>query len=300
MTGGGEAAGTESMRGRVAVVTGATSGIGRAAARRLAARGATLVLAGRDRERGRAALDEVRTAGGDGIFVRADFADFEAVRALAREVLDRYDRLDVLVNNAGLSLSERRVVGETEAVFAVNHLAPYLLTHDLLARLAADDPGRVVVTASDVHRRGDLDLSDLALEDYEPLDAYARSKLANVLFTVELADRLHGSGVTANAFHPGFVPGSKLWRDTGFPLGPAIRIAARLPFVGTSAESAADGLAHLASSPAVADVSGGYFAGRRREEPDPRVEDAALRERLWRLSARLVGVDPDWPRADGA
>lgn len=291
------------MGGRVVLVTGATSGIGRVAARDLGALGATVVVHGRDRERGRATLREVREGGGDGAFVRADLAEPDAVAGLAGVIRERYDRLDVLVNNAALSLDERRILeypgGDVEAVFAVNHLAPYRLTRDLADLLAAtgtpDDPARVVVTASAVHRRGDLALDDPTLSaGYEALDAYARSKLANVLFTVELAERLP-EAVTANAFHPGFVPGTGLYRDTSFPFGLAVRVAARLPFVGTSVADGADGLTHLAASPDVAGETGGYFDGRERKSPDDRAGDAALRERLWRVSATLLGLDSDWP-----
>ncbi|MFC6837658.1 SDR family NAD(P)-dependent oxidoreductase [Halomarina ordinaria] len=288
---------TGTMAGKIVVLTGATSGIGRVAARRLGERGATVVLTGRDRERGRAALREVREAGGDGRFVRADVADLDAVRSLADVVRERYDRLDVLVHNAALSLSSRRTVDlggrAVEAVFLVNHLAPFLLTYELVDLLVASAPARVVVTASSVHRRGELALSDLALDDeYDALDAYARSKLANVLFTVELADRLAGTGVTANAYHPGFVPGSGLYRDTSLPLSLAVRLAARLPFVGTSVAEGAAGLVALAAD-APADLTGAYVAGRSRETPDDRAHDAARRERLWNASADLVGV----PRA---
>nr|WP_254545705.1 SDR family NAD(P)-dependent oxidoreductase [Halomarina sp. BND7] len=286
------------MTGRVVLLTGATSGIGRAAARRLGGLGATVVLTGRDRERGRAALSAVREAGGDGAFVRADFADLDAVRALAAEVRGRYGRLDVLAHNAALSLSSRRAVDldgrEVETVFLVNHLAPFLLTHELADLLVASAPARAVVTASAVHRRGVLDLDDLALAEYDPLSAYARSKLANVLFAVELADRLAGTGVTANAYHPGFVPGSGLYREAGGAFGVAVRIAARLPFVGRTVEEGADGLVHLAASPDAADTTGEYFDGRDPAEPDPRVRDAALRERLWTTSAALVDA-PETP-----
>ena len=288
---------------RVVLLTGATSGIGRVAARRLAGPGTELVIAGRDRRRGRAALREIRERDGDGVFVRADLADPGAVRALADEVRSRYDRLDALVNNAALSLSDRTVLdypgGRVEAVLAVNHLAPYLLTRELVDRLVESAPARVVTTASGVHVRGDLRLDDPTLSaGYDALDAYARSKLANVVFTVELADRLP-SGVTATAYHPGFVPGSGLYRDASLPVRLAVGVARRLPFVGASVEEGGSGLASLASSEAAdvtADATGAYFAGTEPRAYDDRADDPALREGLWALSADLLAVDPDWPR----
>lgn len=283
---------------RVYLITGATSGIGREAALELGARGATVAFTGRDRERGRETLGEIRERGGDGVFLRADFTDFEAVRGVASEVRERYGRLDALLNNAAASLGTRERVGDTEAVFVVNHLAPYLLTHELLDTLEADGGGRVVTTASGVHYRGDLRLDDLAMEEeYDALDAYARSKLANVLFTSELAARLadRGRDVTANCYHPGFLPGTGLWRDVSLPVRAGVTIARALPFVGSTVGDGADGLVYLATSPDVDDVSGEYFSGREVETPDDRASDEPLRDDLWSVSADLVGVDADWP-----
>lgn len=283
------------MTGQVALVTGATSGIGRIAARRLGSLGATVVVTGRSRERGQAAIEEIEQAGGEGVFVRVDIAEMAAVRALAETICGRYERLDVLVHNAACSHDERRLTDEGyEETLAVNHLAPYLLTHDLLDLLRASAPSRIVVTASSVHRRGELDFDDFHLDSgYDALSAYARSKLANVLFTTELASRL--DGVTANAVHPGFVPGSRLYRDASLFVRAFTTVAARFPWVGATVEQAAHGLVHLAAAPDVADVSGAYFEGRERAEPDPRAHDEQLRERLWTVSAELVGVDADWP-----
>jgi NAD(P)-dependent dehydrogenase (short-subunit alcohol dehydrogenase family) len=282
------------MTGKMVLVTGATGGIGRATARRLASLGATVVVTGRDRERGRTAVTEIERAGGDGAFFRTDFAEMDTVRAFADTFCDRYDRLDVLVHNAACSRDERHITDDGhEETLAVNHLAPYLLTHELTDLLRASAPTRIVVTASTVHRRGELDFCDLQLRNYDALSAYARSKLANVLFTTELASRL--DSVTANAVHPGFVPSSRLYRDASLPVRVFTTVAAWLPFVGTATEEATDGLVHLAAASDVANVSGAYFEGRERADPDPRAHDEQLRHHLWNVSADLVGVDADWP-----
>ena len=200
------------------------------------------------------------------------------------------------MNNAACSPGERRLTAAGhELTFAVNHLAPYRLTHDLLPLLAASAPARVVTTASTVHRRGEIDFDDLRLDaGYDTLDAYARSKLANVLFTTELAARLD-DGVTAAAVHPGFVPGSGLYRDVSLPVRAATHLAARLPGVGTSVEDGADGLVYAAVAPAAATHSGAYYEGTRRTTPDLQTHNGRLRERLWTESAAMVDVDPDWP-----
>ena len=280
----------DSMSGQVALVTGATGGIGRVVARRLGARGAHVVVTGRSRERGLATVAEIERAGGSGQLFCADFADMATVRALADAFRERHDRLDVLVNNAACSRGERRITAEGhELTLAVNHLAPYLLTHDLLDVLSPT--ARIVNTSSTVHRRGDIDFADLRLESgYEALAAYTRSKLANLLFTVELAARL--DDIAVNAVHPGFVPGSGLYRHASLRVRAFMALAARLPFAGTSLEDAADGLVRLATA---SDTTGTYFEGREPADPDPRARDPRLRTHLWNVSAALVGIDPDWP-----
>jgi len=286
------------LDGRVAVVTGGTSGIGRAAARRLAELGATVVVTGRDPARGEAVAAELA---GDAAFLRADFADLGAVRSLAAEVERRYDRLDLLLNNAGTSQAQRRLTGAGyEYTFAVNHLAHFLLTHRLADRLAESAPARVVTVASTIHTRGDLDLDAVAAEsepDYDALSAYARSKLANVLFAYELAARLGDTGVTATAVHPGFVPGSRIWRHASLPVRVAVRCADLLPFVGTDATTAGRRVAAVAASPDVADVTGQYFEGVDPAQPSPAALDEDQRARLWEWSAAAVDVDPELPLA---
>lgn len=280
---------------RVALVTGATGGIGRATARRLGSLGWSVAVTGRDRERGRETVRVVKKAGGESQFFRADLAETDTVSALTEAFRDRYNRLDVLVNNAACSPGERRLTGDGhEMAFAVNHLASYRLTHDLLGMLRESAHARVINTSSTVHRRGEIDFDDLRLDDdYEALAAYARSKLANLLFTIEFGERL--DDVTANAVHPGFVPGSGLYRDASLPVRAVTGLAARLPGAATSVEEASDGLFYAAVSPALAGVSGAYLEDIERAEPDPRANDDRLRKRLWDVSAELVGVDPDWP-----
>lgn len=288
----------KTLDGAVVVLTGGTSGIGRVAAERFGELGAEVVLVGRDRSRGVATLESVRENGGDGIFVRADLGRLDAVRGLAEAVEERYDRVDVLALNAALSLPERQTVGvpggSVERVLLVNHLAPYLLTRELAGCLESASPSRVVVTSSGVHTRGELRLGDPTLaEAYDALGAYARSKLANLLFSTELAERLP-AGVSALAYHPGFVPGTGLYRETSGAFGLAVRIASLLG-VGRSVEQAGLDLVYAAGAPELADDSGGYLVGRDLEPPDSRVGNDALRRRLWDESARLLDLDPDWP-----
>ncbi|MFC6905876.1 SDR family oxidoreductase [Halalkalicoccus tibetensis] len=280
------------------LLTGGTSGIGAIAARTLAERGATVAVVGRDEDKGTRLADELTgSTGGTVRFHRADLATQDAVRRLAEEVTATYDRLDVLVHNAGLSRQDHTITDDgIELTFAVNHLAPYLLTHELMDPLRATPGARVVVTASGVHRRGELALDDVRLEDgYEPLDAYARSKLANVAFTLELADRLDGEDIVANCFHPGFVPSTALFRDASLRTRLFTRIAAVVPGIGTTPETGADRLVELATAPEYGRRSGGYVGSDGPEEPAPAATDPDRRERLWNVSADLVGIDPDWP-----
>ena len=223
------------MHGKVCVVTGANSGIGRATALGLAARGATVVLVCRSRARGAAVLEEIERRRGTGAaaLIVADLASQRQVRQAAAACRQRFERLDVLVNNAGISGSRTRLVTEDgpEATFAVNHLAPFLLTGLLLDRLKASAPARVVTVSSAAHRLFALDFDDLQGERrYSSFGAYCRSKLANVLFTHELARRLEGSGVTANCLHPGIVA-TGLFRD----MPRWVRVALVRPFLLTSA-----------------------------------------------------------------
>ena len=283
------------MKGKVCVVTGATSGIGKAAAAALARLGAQVVLVGRDQGRAAAAAAEIGAAGPVPPKVEiADLASMEQVRALAGR-LAALERIDVLINNAGLVLGERRVTKDGfEHVFAVNHLAPFLLTNLLLPKLTGSAPARVVTVTSDAHSAAKLGLDDPGLEHgWDSWRSYANSKLANILFTRELARRLDGTGVTANCAHPGVV-------RTGF--GREGKLLLRLgttiarPFF-LSPERGADIIVYLASSPDVAGETGGYYVKRQLREPSAAARDDAAARKLWEISERMTGLTPAQPAA---
>jgi retinol dehydrogenase 12 len=281
------------VSGEVCVVTGATSGIGRATAAALARRGAQVVLVGRDRVRGEAAAAQVAAAGGPAPRLEvADLASMGQVRSLA-ERLAALGRIDVLVNNAGLLAGERRVTADgLDEVFAVNHLAPFLLTNLLLGQLAAAGSGRVITVTSDAHAAARLDLDDLQLEHgWQSWRAYANSKLANILFTRELARRLEGGAVTANCAHPGLVR-TRFGREARLPMRAAVTLAR--PFM-RPARRGARTIFYLATSPQVAGATGGYYVKSQQREPSPAARDAAAALRLWQLSEELTGLTPDRP-----
>ncbi len=278
------------MNDKVCLVTGATHGIGVETARALAGTGATVLVHGRDLDRASAVAQELaRSTGNQKVrAVQADFARLADVRRLAGELNATLPRLDVLVNNAGMMSATRGHSAEGyDLTFAVNHLAPFLLTNLLLAKLTAAGAARIVVVASAAHRRARLDFDDLMNTKVSGLlPAYARSKLANILFTRSLAQRLQGTAVTANALHPGFV-NSHIFHAT-----PALRLLLTpfAPFLmRTPAQGAANSI-YLATSPQVAGVSGAYYEGVRQVEPSLAAQDAAAGERLWQESARLTGL----------
>lgn len=201
------------MNSKVALITGGTGGIGRATALSLAKRGASVAIVGRNRERGEQVIETINDQpSGSAELYLTDLSSQESIRELAEQFTERHDRLDVLVNNAGMVHAERTETTDgIEAVLAVNHLAPFLLSYLLVDLLVASAPARIVTVSSGEHERGSMNFADLqATADYDMRTVYRRSKLANLLFTYELADRLDGTDVTANAVDPGFVPGSGL------------------------------------------------------------------------------------------
>lgn len=277
------------MEGRVCLVTGATQGIGRETALGLARLGADVHLVSRDRARGEAVLAEVRRSGGGShsLFV-ADLASQAATRALAEEAKARLPRLHVLVNNAGAIFTERALSPDgIEMTLALNHLGYFLLTGLLVDRIRASAPARVVSVASAAHARGRMDFDDLQGErGYSAWKAYGQSKLANILFTRELARRLSGSGVTANCLHPGVVA-TGFGRNNSGPLSWGVRIAA--PFFLSPARGARTSI-YLASSPEVEGVTGEYFARCRVAEASNEARDDGTARRLWEESSRLTGL----------
>ena len=277
------------MRGKVCAVTGANSGIGKETALSLAEMGATVALICRSESRGSAALNEIkRRSGNDSVSLAvADFSSQRQVRDAAAAILDQFDRLDVLVNNAGVTPWERRVTAEggLELIFAVNHLAPFLLTNLLLERLQAGAPSRIVTVSSGAHRRVALDFDDLQNEqNYVPFDVYSQSKLANVYFTYELARRLEGTGVTANCLHPGVVS-TALFRHLPPFLGFAVTLAR--PLLLTPAQGA-DTTVYLAAGREVGEVSGRYFERRKAVESSANSYDTDAARRLWEVSEALT------------
>jgi retinol dehydrogenase-12 len=268
------------MVGKVCLVTGATSGIGRVTATALAAQGAEVIVAGRTQ---RKAEETVR-------YLLADFSNLAQVRELAGAFKEQYSRLDVLVNNAGSFFNTRRETPlGVEMTFLVNHLAPFLLTNLLLEMLQGSAPARVVNVSSDGHRYATMDFDDLGFKrGYAGMKAYARSKLANVLFSYELARRLDGSQVTANALHPGHVA-TDMWK-TNFPIiGPVLKWV--MGFFADTPEQGADNSIYLASSPDVAGTTGKYFVKREPAQSSPLSYDEGVAQKLWEICENLTDLN---------
>ena len=279
------------MGGKTVLITGATSGIGLEAAVVIAGQGAKTVVVGRNPSKTEAVVAQIKArASSDAVeSLQCDFSSQASIRKLAEEVHGRYDRLDVLVNNAGTVFAQRTLTEDgIEATFAVNHLGYFLLTHLLLDLLMGSAPARIVNVASAAHYQGRLDFDDLGMEnDYRILRAYARSKLCNVLFTRELARRIEGTGVTVNALHPGTVAthiwdGAPAWARPLLALGKAV-------FMIPPARGART-ITYLAMSNDLADKSGYYFEKNRIKKPSRLARDDALATRLWDESMRLTGL----------
>jgi NAD(P)-dependent dehydrogenase (short-subunit alcohol dehydrogenase family) len=270
------------MEGRTVLITGSTDGIGKATALGLARMGARVMLHGRDQEKGRRVLEEIiRTTGSDqlDLFI-ADLSSQKQVRKLAADVVERHERLNVLINNAGTFQFERSLTEEgLETTFAVNYLAPFLLTHELLKLLEESRPSRIVNVASIAHRSASIDWSNLQGErHYYGHDAYALSKLCVIIFTYALSERLEGTGVTANCLHPGVIK-TKLLRE-GFG-----------DYPGDTPENGARTSIYLASSPEMEGVSSKYFENQRPARSSDISYNRMIQKRLWKISVELTGLD---------
>ncbi len=272
------------MKGRTVLVTGSTDGIGKRTAHDLAAMGATVLLHGRNASKGAAAAEEIaRSTGTDRPrYINADLSSLSEVRRMAAELQDV--DIDVLINNAGIGTGPPGAEREEsrdgyELRMAVNYLAPFLLTHLLLPNLRSSAPSRIVNVASLGQSRVDLD--DLMMErGYERWDAYGQSKLALIMFTMELASRLEGSGVTVNAVHPGTMLDTKMVRETASPPRGDV-------------QEGADSLTFLAASPRLEGVTGRFFDRQREERADRQAYDAGARRELYRQSVALTGLEPE-------
>lgn len=286
------------LSGKIAVITGANSGIGFELSRELGRRGATVAMVCRNRDRAesaRAALGAEPPRGRHAFEVfQADLSLLRDVRRVATELLDRFPRIDLLLNNAGIYLAGRYVTDEgNEATLAVNHLAPFLLTNLLLERLRATGSARVINTSTMGHRFGRVDFENLQGEKrYTAVGAYGRAKLANLLFTYELDRRLPDPAeVTVNAFHPGGVA-SNFARDDGGLL--KLGVIASKPFLRSPSTGADTGV-WLATASELAGVSGGYFKDRKPRRSSRASRDPALARHLWQVSQQLVGLEEALP-----
>ncbi len=279
------------MTGKTVVITGATSGLGSVAAARLAELGAKLILVARDRAKAEAMAIQLRDKhpGLDAEIHIADLFSLGQVRRLAADLLKAAPRIDVLINNAGAIFAKRETTADgLERSFALNHMAYFLLTALLLDRLKASAPARIVNVASEAHRNAALDFGDLQTErNYSGWLAYRRSKLANILFTSELAQRLSGSGVTSNCLHPGFVATS-FGDNNGGPFRLAVGLAKR--FMAISQQQGGETLVYAASAPEIAGLSGVYFDKNRPREPSAAAQNAEAAARLWNASGQLASL----------
>ena len=278
------------MKGKVVVITGATSGIGEVAAACLAEMGARIVLVARDLTRGQEMLRRLTAAGGSAHCVYyGDLALIAETKRVAAQIAAAEPRVDVLINNAGALFSSREITADNlEKTFATNHMAYFVLTLGLRASLLAAAPARVVNTASAAHKGYTLDFDDLqSAKGYTAMRAYGRSKLCNILFTRELARRWKAKGITANCLHPGFVA-TRFGDASGGVLSRVVRIAKTFAI---SPEKGAQTIVHLASSPDVANISGEYFYQCRPAVPTEGGRDDAAAGRLWKESSKIAAID---------
>lgn len=279
------------MKGKVCLITGATNGIGLETARELLKQGGKIVIVGRNPTKTAAVVQELRqSTGSDHVdFLLADLAQMAQVKQLAHDFKQRYDRLDVLVNNAGGFFMQRLLTADgLEMTFALNHLSYFILTNLLVDILVDSAPARIVSVSSDAHRGGTINFNQLQGENgYSGFNAYSQSKLMNVLFTLELARRLDGTGVVANAVHPGFV-GTGFGTNNGFLMKTAMMLFR--PFIRKPAQGATSSI-RAASALEMANVSGKYLnADGRIVDPSPAALDPEMQRRLWAISEEITGV----------
>jgi NAD(P)-dependent dehydrogenase (short-subunit alcohol dehydrogenase family) len=277
------------MYGKTVVITGATSGIGEVAATQLAEAGARIVLTARDSTRADTTIDRLRTVGPnvEHLTVIGDLSQLSQAKRVALEIAAAVPTIDVLINNAGAIFPQRHdTVDGLEMTFALNHMAPFIITNALLDNLKRSASGRIITTSSDAHRFGNVDFDDLQTSKsaYTTFRAYSASKLCNLLFTRQLADRLQGTKVTANALHPGFV--KSRFYDVEFGALEILRPLINL--LAVSPQQGAETLVYLAASPDLEDVSGKYFAKCRSVRPSRKADDSPNAARLWAISDQIA------------
>jgi len=277
------------VTGKIVLITGANSGIGFEAAVRIARMGAHIVMVARSRQKAETVIVSARERSGSDEFslMLCDMSSMSGVRRLAAEVLATIPRLDVLVNNAGSVNDARHITGEgLEQTFAANYVGHFLLTQLLLPLLKASAPARIVNVSSMAHRQGTLDFDNLQFEKggFSIMKAYGRSKLAQIVFTHELARRLAGTGVTVNSLHPGAVA-TRIWSHAPWFTRPVLAVAQLFML---TPEQGAERIVYLATSPEVEGETGGYYDKNKRVEPSALARDEAIAARLWEESVRLT------------
>ena len=277
------------MQGRICLITGGTNGIGKSTAQGLARMGATVVIVGRNAQKTAQVVEEIRAASGNNTVdsLLADLSTQQEVRRLASDFKRKYSQLHVLLNNAGGTFTTRQLsVDGIEMTFALNHLAYFLLTNLLLDTLKASAPARIINVSSNAHSGGKIDFDNLQGErSYSSFGPYGNSKLANILFTTELARHLAGTGVTVNALHPGFTSTGFGKNNPGFLMK---IMGAVVPLVARSPEKGAATSIYLASSPEVQSITGKYFVDCKIAQPAPQATDSAVAKQLWDVSAEMV------------
>jgi NAD(P)-dependent dehydrogenase (short-subunit alcohol dehydrogenase family) len=283
------------MAGKICLITGGTSGIGKSTAQALANMGATVVIVGRNAPKTAQVVEEIRAASGNQNvdFLLADLSSQQEVQRLADEFKRKYSFLHILINNAGAAFLKRQLsVDGLEMTFALNHLAPFLLTNLLLNTLKASAPARIINVSSDAHASGKIEFDNLQGERAYGFKTYGNSKLSNILFTVELAGRLQGTAVTVNALHPGLVATS-FGKNTGGIIAALFGIVA--PLVAVSPEKGAETSIYLASSPSVDGITGKYFYHSRMIPAAPQAADMVVARKLWDVSADMVHLADGLP-----